>query len=83
MRAMQTWQYMMVYAKGAEAVYANNRDLRQPPGQAEARGPMLPEFLVELGNQGWELCGVESLDYKMYAEMYTTRLFFKRPRPTT
>ena len=70
---MQMWEYMTVEAQFVGRQYvariANEREIDN------WKNKPLAQFINELGERGWEMCGILGFPYQ---GIY---VFFKRPKP--
>jgi phosphoglycolate phosphatase-like HAD superfamily hydrolase len=75
--APQEWEYYVITFqdyKGWRPRYLDGREIKD-----WMSGPLIHEYLADLGSQGWELAAA-SAGERMYGNADNHQLYFKRPR---
>lgn len=77
---MQKWEYLEVevakrnFASGPMAERVNDRPNLRAVGEKKMDYPRFYQFANELGEQGWEMCGIAGSDDRNFFVAY-----FRRP----
>jgi hypothetical protein len=57
---MQKWQYITIESVGDVVARANSVQIAKPKGFLRVEAPKLHEYLNQMGQDGWEVCGMGS-----------------------